>query len=92
LFFLILTGNVSAGNAALSFRGGAHHRVQHQRDAKSGLPHLFHEAIRRFNGIAHRTVHHVLFAGLSEKKTMEFEEKFADATLHPKGLNMIPGG
>jgi hypothetical protein len=65
---------------------------QHKRDAHSASPYLFHDAIRRFDGNAYRTIHHVLIAGLSERRAMEFEEHFAEETLYPKGLNMIPGG
>jgi hypothetical protein len=64
--------------------------VQHQRDAKSGSRHLFHRALREYPNAEY--IHRVIAAGLTEDYAMRMEEMWADHTLHPKGLNMIPGG
>jgi hypothetical protein len=64
--------------------------TQHQRDAKAGSRHLFHRALREYPNAEYS--HRVIAAGLTEDFAMRMEEMWADHTLHPKGLNMIPGG
>jgi hypothetical protein len=65
---------------------------QHLRDAQSGSPYLFHDALR--NGSNFNLVEHEVYAaGLSYDQAMDVEEHWVEEmSLYPKGLNMIPGG
>ena len=65
---------------------------QHLRDAASGSPYLFHEALRDANNFD-LMEHEVYSAGLSYEQAMNVEEYWVEEiSLYPKGLNMIPGG
>ena len=65
---------------------------QHLRDAASGSPYLFHEALRDSNNFD-LVEHEVYSAGLSYEQAMDVEEHLVEQiSLYPKGLNMIPGG
>lgn len=65
---------------------------QHLRDAASGSPYLFHEALRDSNNFD-LVEHEVYSAGLSYEQAMNVEEHWVEQiSLYPKGLNMIPGG
>lgn len=64
---------------------------QHQSSARSGSPFLFHQALRKHNGV--KVLHRVLLTGMSHDDIMKMEEIFvAKLSLYPLGLNMIPGG
>ena len=64
--------------------------TQHLRDTRAGSMHLFHQALRAHPNAEY--IHRAVAAGLSEAVAMQIEEMWADHTLRPKGLNMIPGG
>ena len=65
---------------------------QHLRDAASGSPYLFHEALRDANNFD-LVEHEVYSAGLSYEQAMDVEEYWVEEiSLYPNGLNMIPGG
>jgi hypothetical protein len=65
---------------------------QHLRDATSGSPYLFHDALRNANEFD-LVEHEVYAAGLSYNQAMHVEEYWVEKiSLYPKGLNMIPGG
>ena len=74
-------------------RGWRKRWSEHLSAAERGSRYRFHEAIRRFHGLARTVQHYVIAVGLSETKAMEYEESMvAHETLYPRGLNMIPGG
>jgi hypothetical protein len=64
---------------------------QHLNSAYSGSPYLFHKALLKYQGGF--SIHQVLAAGLTKDEAEDYEEMFiAGLSLHPKGLNMVPGG
>lgn len=66
---------------------------EHVRSAERGSRYRFHQAIRYWDGRAKTVGHHVIAVGQTEAQAMALEEQMVGLeTLHPKGLNMIPGG
>ena len=69
---------------------------QHCNDMRRGSNLLFHRALRSEFCKIGVLEHIVERAGLTEKQAMEIEEKEVEKrslhSLHPNGLNMIPGG
>ncbi len=65
---------------------------QHLQSARSGSPYLMHKAIREEDKYE-MMEHEVYAAGLSYEEAMNCEESLVERySLHPNGLNMIPGG
>jgi hypothetical protein len=66
---------------------------EHINSAQRGSHYRFHQAIRHWSGRAKSVSHNVIAAGQTESQAMALEEKMVGLeTLHPRGLNMIPGG
>lgn len=66
---------------------------EHLRSAERGSRYRFHQAIRHWHGRAKTVGHTVIAVGQTEAQAMALEEQMVGLeTLHPKGLNMIPGG
>lgn len=73
-------------------RGWAKRYQEHRRSADVGSPYHFHRAIREWSGVAAET-HQIISCGLTSDEAMSLEEGLVDRlSLHPRGLNMIPGG
>ncbi len=72
-------------------RGWQRRLREHLAAARAGSPYHFHRALREMAG--HFRTHHVYLADLTYRQAMEAEEELVDLySLHPAGLNMIPGG
>lgn len=81
---------------------------EHQRDALKGSELLFHTslaAVLRPDGVSQVGMgpfelvrngicltSELQYANLTYEEAMNVEEKFVERTLHPNGLNMVPGG
>ena len=69
---------------------------EHRQAAGSGSPLLFHRALRDALFPVAVVEHEVLRAGLTEDEALGVEEAEVEETslfpLHPRGLNMVPGG
>ena len=69
---------------------------EHRQAAGSGSPLLFHRALRNALFPVAAVEHEVLRAGLTEDEALTVEEAEVEETslfpLHPRGLNMVPGG
>lgn len=77
----------------LTKRGWRTRWNEHIRAAASGSQYRFHQAIRKFSGTACLTAHTLMACGLTEAAALDLEEKMIEhESLHPRGLNMIPGG
>lgn len=70
--------------------------MEHQSSAQRGSQLLFHRALRGERFVVHAHEHIVLRAGLTRAQALRVEEVEVEErtlhTLHPCGLNMIPGG
>lgn len=89
-----LVGGISFGKRYVgqTCQGWGKRWGQHRGAANSGSKYLFHQAIRDVGLWKHR-LHQVIGFNLPFDNAMEIEEAFVAAgTLHPAGLNMIPGG
>ncbi len=80
---------------------------EHQRDALTGSELLFHTSLANVikGGISQRgmgalemvrdgmcLLSELQYINLTYEEAMEVEERMVERTLHPRGLNMIPGG
>ncbi|MBL9060811.1 MAG: hypothetical protein JNK88_12390 [Mangrovicoccus sp.] len=69
---------------------------EHRQAAGAGSPLLFHRALRDALFPVAVVEHEVLRAGLTEDEALGVEEAEVEETslfpLHPRGLNMVPGG
>ena len=69
---------------------------EHRQAAGAGSPLLFHRALRDALFPVAVVEHEVLRAGLTEDEALSVEEAEVEETslfpLHPRGLNMVPGG
>lgn len=83
----------NAAYTGVTKRGWRTRWSEHLRAANSGSHYLFHKAIRQWNGVATSVLHQIIGHADSEQRAMDIEERLVERdSLHPKGLNMIPGG
>jgi hypothetical protein len=83
--------NIDKGYIGITKQGLGPRFNQHLSSASRGATPVFHRALAEINDP--KFTHAVVAEGLSLDEAMAIEEDLVDKfTLHPKGLNTIPGG